>query len=150
MKISYKGDYSLKVILDLSQNYPNELVHIEEIAKRQDIPKKFLEQILLELKKGGFVQSKKGPNGGYVLTKKPEEITLGEVIRYIDGPIFPISCVNPHMPTKSCKETDRCVFNPIWGKVSEKIANVIDSIDFKQLTEKANNLKEQKVFNYYI
>ena len=94
MNISYKGDYSLKIILDLTFYYPDTMVHIEDISKRQDIPRKFLEQILLQLKRGGFVESKKGPNGGYFLAVAPKDILLGDVIRFVEGPIHPVSCID--------------------------------------------------------
>ena len=128
MKITYKGDYATKIILDLAENYQQELVHIEDIAKRQDIPQNYLEQILLMLKKGGFVQSKKGPNGGYELTRDPKNITLGEVVRFIEGPIYPISCTDPKGP-QTCKEINRCAFIGIWREVGDAIANIVDSIE---------------------
>ena len=93
MKITYKGDYALKAVLDLAVYYGNEAVTINDIAKRIDAPVKFLEQVLLDLKKGGFVESRRGKIGGYLLSKAPGKITVGEVIRFIDGPIEPISCV---------------------------------------------------------
>ena len=84
MKISYKCDYALKVILYMSEN-KNEFAHLEELSKTQDIPRKFLELILLELKKGGFVESKKGPHGGYYLLKEPRDISLGDVVKFKIG-----------------------------------------------------------------
>ena len=92
MKITYKGDYSLKTMLDLSMHYNKGVLPIQELAKKGDIPNKFLEQILLTLKKGGFVESKRGIDGGYFLARPPETITVGEVVRFIEGPIEPIAC----------------------------------------------------------
>ena len=149
MNISYKGDYSLKIILDLAFYYPDSLVHIEDLAKRQDIPRKFLEQILLELKKGGFIQSKKGPNGGYYLTKAPKDISLGEIIRFIEGPIHPISCINKNLP-QTCSEAGTCAFYPIWNDVSKAISDIIDNINFSQIKEKSIKLKEEQAIMYYI
>ncbi|MCP3932063.1 MAG: Rrf2 family transcriptional regulator, partial [Bacteroidetes bacterium] len=83
----------MKIILYLSNIYPEGTAHIKQIAESQDIPKKFLEQVLLLLKKGGFVQSKQGPKGGYFLARAPEEIYLGEVVRFLEGSIHPISCI---------------------------------------------------------
>ena len=83
MRISFKGDYALKTILDLSLNYGKRQVKISDIANRQDIPIKYLEQLLLLLKGAGYVNSKRGSQGGYFLTKQPEKITLGEIIRLI-------------------------------------------------------------------
>jgi Rrf2 family protein len=149
MKISYKGDYALKVILDLSNNYPGGAVHIEEIANRQDIPRKFLEQILLELKKGGFIQSKKGVNGGYFLARRPKEILLGEVIRFIEGTTYPISCIDPTAP-KTCSEINRCVFYPIWQKIGSRVTSMVDNINFEQLQEEDLRIKGKSAISYHI
>ena len=97
MKISYQTDYALKVILDLAKNYPSRLVHISDLSDRQDIPRKFLGQLLLKLKQGGYVLSKKGPKGGYALKHDPSKILLGDIIRFISGPLYPISCVDPEI-----------------------------------------------------
>ncbi len=149
MRISYKGDYALKVILDLADNYPDTFIHIEDISRRQDIPQKYLEQILLTLKKGGFVQSKKGPNGGYFLTRAPREISLGEVVRFIEGPIYPISCVDPEAQ-KTCRETSTCVFCDVWKEVGDGIARIVDSIDFEQLKERSRKKTAKEVMYYSI
>ncbi|MBU2591726.1 MAG: Rrf2 family transcriptional regulator [Nitrospinota bacterium] len=149
MKISYRGDYALKVILDLSNNYSERLVHIEDMANRQDIPRKFLEQILLELKKGGFIQSKKGANGGYFLAKPPKEILLGEVIRFIEGTTYPISCIDPNAP-KTCGEINRCVFYPIWQEIGSKVTSMVDNINFEQLKENDSKIKKKNAITYHI
>lgn len=149
MKISYKGDYSLKVILDLSMNYPNNLVSILDLSKRQDIPKKFLEQILLDLKKGGFLMSKKGPKGGYSLARSPESISLGEVVRYVEGSVYPISCVDPANPSE-CLEKSSCVFAPTWVDVGDAITEIIDGITFKDLMEKQEQMNKSAVLDFQI
>lgn len=149
MKISYKGDYALKIVLDLSMFYPNELVSIVDLSKRQDIPKKFLEQILLDLKKGGFLQSKKGPNGGYSLAKSPEEIKLGDIVRYIEGSVYPISCIEPDNPT-SCKDKACCVFAPVWVEVGDAITSIIDGITFKELLKKYKDIKGKFILDFQI
>lgn len=148
MQISYKTDYSLKVILHLSGIYPNGRAHIKHIAGSQDIPRKFLEQILLLLKKGGFLLSKKGPGGGYFLAKAPEEIQLGEVIRFVEGPIHPISCIAPQME-KSCSFAASCIFRDVWIEVESAIGQVIDNITFQDLLEK-ERLKQTQLIDYQI
>ncbi|MBB6481008.1 Rrf2 family transcriptional regulator [Spirochaeta isovalerica] len=134
MKITYKGDYSLKVILELACHYPDKLIHIEDIANRQDIPRKFLEQILLNLKRGGFLVSRKGARGGYALARPPREITLGEVVRYIEGSVYPISCIDCEAPSP-CNELSTCIFAPVWRSVGDAISSIIDSVDFEKLKE---------------
>ncbi|MFA6923012.1 MAG: Rrf2 family transcriptional regulator [Bacteroidales bacterium] len=96
MKLSKKSEYACLSLIDLSENYDKECVKIAEIVKRKEIPKKFLEQILLSLKNAGYVRSKKGSSGGYKLSKKPNEITLAEIIRLMDGPIAPVKSVSKH------------------------------------------------------
>lgn len=149
MQISHKTDYSLKIILHLSGCYPESSAHIQQIADAQDIPKKFLEQILLLLKKGGFVASKQGPQGGYFLTKAPEEITVGDVIRFVEGPIQPISCIAPGAE-ESCSFASVCVFRDIWKDVETAIANVIDTVSFRDLVEREKEKRGHSIIDYQI
>ncbi len=149
MQISYKTDYSLKIILYLSGIYPDEIARIQQIADSQDIPRKFLEQVLLLLKKGGFVLSKKGPKGGYFLAKAPEEILVGDVIRFVEGPIHPISCIAPGLE-KSCSFASGCVFRDIWVDVETAISGVIDNIHFRDLQEQVLEKQEQMIVDFQI
>ena len=149
MNISYKGDYALKVILDLATNWPAKLVHTKDIAQRQNIPKGFLDQIMLLLRQGGFVQSKKGPNGGYSLTRPPKEIMLGEVVRFIDGPLYPISCIDPATPP-TCNEVNKCSFYGVWQEVGLAISQIVDNISFAELKDRAIKLAEPTQAMYYI
>lgn len=146
MHITYKGDYALKTILDLAINYGSDPISIADLAKHADIPVKFLEQILLELKKGGFVESRRGNVGGYLLAKKPDEITVGDVIRFIDGPVEPIACAKEGY--KGCSDLHGCVFKEIWAEVSECTAKIIDRINFKDLAMKSSKSKGE--FSYQI
>jgi Rrf2 family cysteine metabolism transcriptional repressor len=149
MKISYKTDYSLKAILDLAEHYPDRLVHIDELSSRQDIPRKYLEQLLLSLKKGGFVQSKKGPKGGYSLSRAPDAIMLGDVIRFVEGTIYPISCVDPAV-TQICDFKPKCVFSGIWRNIEQAVSGIVDGISFTDLIRKRARLLEQNAINYEI
>jgi len=144
MRITYKGDYALKTILDLSTHYGDAPITIHELAARADIPTKFLEQILLDLKRGGFVESRRGKIGGYLLARPPKEIALGEVIRFIDGPVDPINCLDKHY--KGCKEVTRCVFRDIWQKVEKETSNIIDNITFDDLVKKNKKFGSSLVY----
>ncbi len=144
MHITYKGDYALKTILDLSVHYGRGPVTIHGLAVRADIPAKFLEQILLDLKRGGFVQSRRGKVGGYLLAKKPSQIRLGEVIRFIDGPIEPVSCVNKNY--RGCVDTSECVLRKVWIKVAEATSSIVDNITFEDLAKKVKGPKEVLVY----
>jgi len=144
MRITYKGDYALKTILDLSLHYGNSPVTIHDLAKRSDIPIKFLEQILLDLKRGGFVESRRGKIGGYLLARHPAQIKLGEVIRFIDGPVEPLACVGKNY--KGCSDISRCVLRDIWEKISASTALIIDSVNFEELAKKTKRLDSTLIY----
>lgn len=134
MKITYKGDYALKALLQLSLHYKEGgVLSISEIAKSGDMPVKFLEQILLALRKGGFVKSKRGIRGGFSLGREPKEITVGEVLRFIEGPIEPISCVEKGR-YKGCKDLTGCIFRDVWKEVHHSISLVVDTLTFEELS----------------
>jgi len=144
MRITYRGDYALKTILDLALHYGEMPVAIHDLARRADIPTKFLEQILLDLKRAGFVESRRGKVGGYLLAQPPSQIKLGEIIRFIDGPIGPVACVDRHY--KGCKDINKCIFRSIWEKISETTAKVIDNITFEDLVKKTKSLNSTFVY----
>ena len=146
MKITYKGDYALKTILDLAGHFGNGPVAINDLSKRLDIPTKFLEQILLDLKRAGFVESRRGKIGGYSLAKHPSKITLGEVARFIEGPIEPIACVDKKY--SGCHDLGSCVFRGIWNEVARSTAKIIDNITFEDLLKRSKKIS--KTFTYQI
>lgn len=150
MHISYKGDYALKAMLELAINFSSGTMTITELAKRADIPFKFLEQVLLDLKRAGFLESRRGTHGGYLLAKHPAKITLGEVIRFIEGPIEPIACVRKNSTYKGCKDVYSCVFRDVWLRVAEANAEIIDSISFEDLVNKFLVRSEEVGLNYSI
>ena len=146
MKITYKGDYALKALLDLALHYDQGVSTINDVANRIDAPVKFLEQVLLDLKKGGFVESKRGNVGGYQLSKDPSAITIGQVVRYIDGPIEPIGCVEKGY--SNCIELRKCVFKNIWRKVAQATSEIIDHVTFDDLRQQIS--ASSKVLTYSI
>ena len=145
MKISYRGDYALKAVLDLALRYNQGVVTIHNLAKRADVPVKFLEQVLLDLKKGRFVESRRGINGGYLLSRHPKNIKLGEVIRFIDGPIEPIACIEKGYP--SCNNVYSCVLRQVCKKVTEATSNIIDHITFEDLANQTKAATEGLVYS---
>lgn len=146
MRITYKGDYALKAVLDLALHYDKEPVTIHDIARHIDAPVKFLEQVLLDLKKGGFVESRRGKVGGYLLAKPPKEVKVGDVVRFIDGPIEPIACV--HKKYEGCKDIYRCAFRGIWQRVYEATSDIIDNVTFEDLA--AHAASEHEMCSYSI
>jgi Rrf2 family protein len=146
MKITYRGDYALKAVLDLALHHEQDLVTIHGMAKRIDAPVKFLEQVLTELKKGGFVESRRGKVGGFLLAKAPNKITVGEVVRFVDGPTDPIGCVKHSY--SACRDVYKCVFRKIWQDVAAATSDIIDHVTFEELALKASAKKE--AFEYSI
>ena len=144
MHITYRGDYALKTILHLAIHYGRSPVTIPDLAKRADIPIKFLEQILLDLKRGGFVESRRGKVGGYLLAKHPSQIKVGDIIRFIDGPIEPIACVNKKY--QGCHDIYKCIFRNIWVEVTKTTTRVIDNITFEDLAKKVGHAKSTLVY----
>ncbi|MBN2427731.1 MAG: Rrf2 family transcriptional regulator [Deltaproteobacteria bacterium] len=142
MKITFKGDYALKAILYLAFHYGQErVVPIVEIADENDIPRKFLEQIMQILKGAGIVDSKRGISGGFFLKRAPDKILLGEIVRLIEGDIEPIPCAkNP--PQVCCDDLAACAFKEIWVKVAAAVSDIIDNVTFADIMERQLKLKE--------
>lgn len=132
MKITYKGDYALKAVLELALHHASgKVTTIHALAKKLDIPIKFLEQVLLDLKRGGFVAARRGKVGGYYLARPPGSIKVGAIIRHIDGPIEPIACTQNEY--SGCKDIYKCAFRGIWQDVAKATADIIDDISFENL-----------------
>jgi Rrf2 family protein len=128
MKLSKRGEYGLKALIDLaSQENPQTLVQIKDIAQRQQIPVKFLEQIMLAMKNGGILHSRAGVGGGYYLAKPVAEITLGQVVRLLDGPLAPISCVSQMAYERCiCEDEATCGLRLAMLDVRNAIADILD------------------------
>lgn len=130
MKLSKKSEYGLRALLELTIAHGETTLQRHEIADHQHIPIEFLEQILLTLKRAGLVASRRGIKGGYTLIKQPSEITLGHVIRLLDGPLAPIGCVSKTAYQK-CNECPyanktRCPLQQVMGAVRDAIAGILD------------------------
>ena len=150
MKISLRCHYALKVILDLSNHFQNNLVHIIDLAERQNIPPKYIEQVLTQLKKGGFIQSKKGPSGGYSLCRPPKSITVGEIIRVMEPSLF-----STPDPDNGLPGNDGVIRNSFFGvlvEIEEAISSVIDKIDFSDIQQREADVlsKESGAITYNI
>lgn len=131
MKLSKKGEYALMAMIVLSMNN-NRTMQIREIAQSENIPVKFLEQILLELKKAGLLESKRGAGGGYRLLKQPSKITLARVIRIIDGPLAPINCVS-QMAHIKCPKERTCGLYKTMLDVRNAISDILEGVTFQDI-----------------
>jgi Rrf2 family cysteine metabolism transcriptional repressor len=130
MRISAKGEYAIKAVLDLTLHQGGGLIPIQEIAERQRIPQRYLEQVLLALKRAGLLTSKRGAAGGYHLTRPPEEITVGEVLRAVEGADAPFEAVG-----RDGRSGHDLV--ELWGKIAEAVSGVVDRLTFGDLATRA-------------
>lgn len=136
MKITFKCDYALKAMLHLAVNYKSDPVTSSELSEKADCPEKFMEQILSELKKGGYLESFRGKSGGYKLSRSPNMITLGELVRFIENYTTPIACTEKDYD--NCRDISICVFRPIWQEVDSAISGIIDNISLEELVDRVN------------
>jgi Rrf2 family protein len=135
MRLSTKGEYASRAMLELSLHHEEKPLHIRDISKAQDIPERFLEQILLQLKRAGYLRSRKGPNGGYYLSKPPGEINVAEVIRVMDGPLAPIDCVSV-TAHEVCPHESSCGLKGLWKEVRDAVAKIMETATFEELAER--------------
>lgn len=134
MRISTRGRYAIKLMLDLSMQDPNQCTKVKDIAKRQGISEKYLEQIISVLNKAGYVKSVRGAQGGYMLTKDPSEYTVGMILRLTEGSLNPVSCLDDEV--NQCDQCDACETLDIWKEISGAINKVVDGITIADLKKK--------------
>jgi Rrf2 family protein len=132
MRVSRKTDYALRALFTLVEHHGGAPIPIREIARRNDVPKKFLEQIMLALKERGWVDSAAGVRGGYRLAKAPEKITLGEVIRHFDGILAPIDCVSV-TAYQHCSQEPMCRFRRVFLDARNYVATLMDRSTLAQV-----------------
>lgn len=146
MKLSVRGEYALRALLVLGRDYLEDysVVRIQTISDQQNIPKRFLEQILNDLKSAGIVESKRGVAGGYRLHKPPDRITLAEIIRHIEGPLAPVSCVSEKFYEKcSCPDESRCAIRSVMKEVRDSIVKVMEHTTLADLAQRARTLEQE-------
>lgn len=135
VNLSRKGEYALRAMIVLARGYGEGPMRVQEIADEERIPKKFLEQILLELKNAGLLDSKRGAGGGYRLIKRPEEVTLARIVRIIEGPLAPLSCVS-QMAHVRCPDQDTCRLYSVMLDVRNAIAEVLEGVTLADVSKK--------------
>lgn len=133
MKISTKGRYALRLMLDLAINNTGEPVRIKDIAMRQEISDKYLEQIISVLNKAGYVKSLRGPQGGYKLSKDPKEYTVGMILRLTEGSLAPVACLEDEV--NQCPRQDGCTTLILWEKLYDAIKGVVDQYTLADLVD---------------
>lgn len=144
MKISTKGRYALRLMLDLAVYDTGEPVKIRDIAARQGISEKYLEQIISTLNKAGYVKSIRGPQGGYHLMKDPAQYTVGMILRLTEGSLAPVACLEDEVNT--CERQEECVTLRLWQMLNKAVSDVVDCVTLADLAE----WHEEKSGNYII
>lgn len=134
MKISTKGRYAVRVMLDLALNNTGECIKVKDIAARQGISEKYLEQIIAALSRAGFVTSVRGAQGGYRLSRAPEQYTVGMVLRVTEGSLAPVACLDEG--AEACERCDTCETLEVWKALAEAIDNVVDNITIADLADR--------------
>src|SRR5512143_418879 len=144
MKLSLRGEYALRAMLVLGLNYEQPVVRIQTISDQQNIPKRFLEQILNDLKSAGVVESKRGVSGGYRLSRPPEEITLASIVRHIEGALAPVSCVSGQFYEKcSCPDEATCAIRSVMKEIREAVVAIAERVTIAELCERSRRLQQE-------
>lgn len=134
MKISTRGRYAVRVMLDLALNNNGECIKVKEIAARQGISEKYLEQIIAVLNKAGYVNSVRGAQGGYRLTQTPEEYTVGMILRLTEGSLAPVACLEDG--AEACGRCDTCETLEVWKELYGAVNQLVDGVTIADLVEK--------------
>jgi Rrf2 family transcriptional regulator, cysteine metabolism repressor len=147
MRISAKGEYAIRALLDLAVHHGEGLVPIQEVARRQGIPQRYLEQVLLLLKRAGLLESKRGSAGGYQLVRAPAGISVGEALRAVEGRVTALEVAGRH-PSKT-SEAAASDLAPLWQEIAGAVAAVIDRTTFGDLAErvKARRSPERTIYH---
>ena len=133
MKISTKGSYALRLMIDLAERSDGTPVSLKEVAKRQNISEKYLEQIISVLNRAGFVRSIRGAQGGYLLKKEPKDYTVGMILRLTEGSLAPVACIEDDEVI--CERQNACVTIMVWKRINDAISGVVDSITLQDLVD---------------
>ncbi|MBV9130002.1 MAG: Rrf2 family transcriptional regulator [Verrucomicrobia bacterium] len=154
MKLSKRGEYALRALIDfgVAEALGRPLLQVSELAEKEGLPIKFLEQILMQLKAAGYLESRRGKHGGYLLARPPENINVGQVARLIDGPLAPISCVSQTAYGKcSCPDEDHCGLRMLMLDVRNAISNILDRYTLADVVEiTMRKLRKDKVTHPFV
>lgn len=139
MKISTKGEYGIRAMMELAQHCGEGYVPSAKIAKARKIPENYLHQLLITLRKAGLVRSRRGPQGGHMLSRSPEQINLAEVVTALEGPIEPVDCIQANS-VADCPFFERCVVRSVWERISQATERILQETDFAQLAKEERRM----------
>jgi len=135
MRFSVKSEYAVTAVLDMALHAEKGPVHVRAIARRQSIPVRFLEQVMASLKKAGIVESIRGSQGGYILSRDPKTINIAQIIEAIEGPITPMECTTGTMENR-CLQMNGCIIKGVWEDVRRAVTNVLSQISIEDMCKK--------------
>lgn len=135
MKISTKGRYSLRMLIDLAMHSNDGFISLKDIAERQNISKKYLEQIVPLLSKSGLLKANRGYQGGYMLAKPANQYTVGEILRLTEGSLAPVACLEGEV--NDCARVNECITLPVWQGLYDVITNYLDHITLQEIIDKS-------------
>lgn len=147
--VSQKCQYSIRAVFELARQYGRGPVKISDIAEAQAIPLRFLEVILNQLRQAGFVQSRRGAAGGYRLARHPDQISIGEIVQFAEGPLVPVACLTGKSAEK-CSLQGNCVFIGMWERAAKAVSDVYGQTTFRDLVEEDVKMQEAAGFSYSI
>ena len=147
MRLSTKGRYGARAMLDLALNSGEGPILLRDIARRQEVSEKYLEHSITALRKAGLVRSIRGARGGYVLAKSPAQTRLSEIMQVLEGSMAPVECVDD---PQVCQRAQLCVTRDIWAEMKEAIDNILESITLQDMVERQNRKKNSKAIVYNI
>lgn len=145
MKISTKGRYAIRMLVDLAEHQENGYVALKDIAERQEISKKYLEQIVSILNRPGFLQTNRGQNGGYRLAKDPDQYSVGDILRITEGVIAPVACLEDEV--NQCERAKNCATLPMWTELYRIISDYLDNVTIQDILDKQ---RENYEYDYMI
>jgi Rrf2 family protein len=131
-------------MFDLARRYGQGPIPLKQVSKREDISIDYLEQLFVHLRRSGLVEGTRGPGGGFFLTRNPAKVTIGDIIRAIEGPISLVYCADPKGRKKRCRRTASCITRLVWKRTSEKLAEILDSVTLGDLCKEARRLHKGK------
>lgn len=154
MRLSTRGDYAIRAVLELAECPTGVPLPLHELATRAGVPEKYLEQILMRLRAARILAARRGAQGGYLLAKPAGEITVGDIVRVMDGPLAPIACASKtayeSCPASRCADAANCTLRGFWTEVRDAIADVVDQTTFADLAARASEQRATQTLTYQI
>lgn len=143
MRISTKGEYGIRALMELSARHGEGYIQSSDIAAARDIPENYLFQLLITLRKAGIVRSRRGPQGGHMLARAPERITLAEAVAALEGPVAPTLCVQEDI-ADDCARKEYCAVREIWQRINDSTRHILEETTFKTLIQRERALRAEK------